>query len=134
MMFAEASEFFSNPFVWGLALGLPFFALSAFAHLKTKFSLNRYKKLLSDKLEIEAEATLNARKERDALKVENENLRTRVTQLSEKTDGKIQRELEHLTKVNVAWQFVCAEETSVKSAEEHKEVKKIVYPKKFKIL
>lgn len=35
---------------------------------------------------------------------------------------KIQRELEHLTKVNVAWQFVCAEETSVKSAEEHKEM------------
>jgi hypothetical protein len=98
MMFAEASEFFSNPFVWGLALGLLFFALSAFAHMKTKFSLNRYKKLLSDKLEIEAEATLNSRKERDALKVENENLRTRVTQLSEKTDGKIQRELEILAR------------------------------------
>ena len=91
-------DLLSNPFVWGLALGLLFFGLSLYAHLKTKLSLNRYKKLLSDKLEIEAEATQNARKERDALKVENENLRTRVTQLSEKADGKIQRELEILAR------------------------------------
>lgn len=98
MIFAEFSDIFSNPFIWGLALGLLFFALSFYAHLKTKFSLNRYKKLLSDKLEIEAEATQNARKERDSLKVENENLRTRVTQLSEKADAKIQRELEILAR------------------------------------
>lgn len=96
------SEFFSMPFVWGLALGLLFFGLSAYAHLKTKFSLQRYKKLLSDKLEIEAEATLSARRERDALKVENENLRTRVTQLSEKTDGKLQHELEILARAERA--------------------------------
>jgi len=96
------SEFFSHPFVWGLALGLLFFGLSMYAHLKTKFSLNRYRKLLSDKLEIEAEATQTARKERDELKVENENLRTRVTQLSEKTDGKLQRELEILARAEKA--------------------------------
>lgn len=98
----KLSELFSNPFVWGLALGLLFFGLSLYAHFKTKLSLNRYKKLLSDKLEIEAEATLNARKERDALKVENENLRTRVTQLSEKSDGKLQRELEILARAEKA--------------------------------
>ena len=97
-LLADLAAFFSSPFVWGLALGLLFFALSVYAHVKTKLSLNRYKKLLSDKLEIEAEATQNAKKERDALKVENENLRTRVTQLSEKTDGKIQRELEILAR------------------------------------
>ena len=98
MTIADFADLFSNPFVWGLALGLLFFALSVYAHLKTKISLNRYKKLLSDKLEVEAEATQNARKERDSLKVENENLRTRVTQLSEKSDGKLQRELEILAR------------------------------------
>ena len=35
---------------------------------------------------------------------------------------KIQRELEHLTKVYVAYQFVCAEETSTKSADDFKQV------------
>ena len=98
MTIADLSQFFSQPFVWGLALGLLFFALSLWAHFKTKLSLNRYRKLLSDKLEIEAEATQNARKERDALKLENENLRTRITQLSEKPEGKIQRELEILAR------------------------------------
>ena len=98
MLIADFLEFLSNPFVWGLALGMLFFGLSFYAHLKTKLSLKRYKKLLSDKLEIEAEATQNARRERDALKAENENLRTRVTQLSEKADAKIQRELEILAR------------------------------------
>ena len=51
----KLSDLFSNPFVWGLALGLLFFGLSLYAHLKTKLSLGRYKKLLSDKLEIEAD-------------------------------------------------------------------------------
>ncbi|MFT4546599.1 MAG: hypothetical protein ACI8XO_000659 [Verrucomicrobiales bacterium] len=102
MTIAELPAFLSNPFVWGLALGLLFFAISLYAHLKTKLSLNRYKKLLSDKLEIDAEATQNARKQRDALKVENENLRTRVTQLSEKTDGKLQHELEILSRAEKA--------------------------------
>jgi hypothetical protein len=98
MTIADLSETLSNHFIWGLALGLLFFGLSLYAHLKTKLSLNRYKKLLSDKLEIDAEATQSARKDRDDLKVENENLRTRVTQLSEKGDGKIQRELEILAR------------------------------------
>ena len=102
MIIADIGEILSNPFVWGLALGLLFFGLSLWAHLKTKLSLNRYKKLLSDKLEVEAEATQNARKERDALKTDNENLRTRVTQLSEKADGKIQRELEILARAEKA--------------------------------
>ena len=35
---------------------------------------------------------------------------------------KIQRELEHLTKVYVAYQFMCAEETSSKSADDFKQV------------
>ena len=92
------SDIISSPFVWGLALGLLLFGLSFVSHLKTKSSLKRYKRLLSDKLEVEAEATQNARKERDTLKGENENLRIRVTQLSEKTDAKIQRELEILAR------------------------------------
>ena len=102
MITADLSQLLSNHFVWGLALGLLFFGLSLYAHLKTKLSLNRYKKMLSDKLEVEADATQKARKDIDALKTENENLRTRVTQLSEKPDGKIQRDLEILARAEKA--------------------------------
>ncbi len=35
---------------------------------------------------------------------------------------RIQRELEHLRKINIAWQFVCAEEAAVKLADEHEQV------------
>merc|ERR1719403_161627 len=39
---------------------------------------------------------------------------------------KIQRELEHLTKLYLAWKYVCAEEASVKSKEELEKVKQAI--------
>ena len=91
-------DFLKQPFAWGLALGLLFFSLSFWSHFKTKRELRRYKKLLSDKLELEARQYEVIRKEKDAVTKENEHLRVRVQQLMEKPDQKISRDLETLTR------------------------------------
>jgi hypothetical protein len=97
-MFETLIDFLKQPFAWGLALGLLFFFLSFSAHFKTKRELRRYKKLLSDKLELEARQYEVIRKEKDAVTKENEHLRVRVQQLMEKPDQKIARDLETLTR------------------------------------
>ncbi len=60
-------EFFKLPFAWGLSLGLLFFVLSFWSHLKTKRELRRYKKMLSDKLELEARQYEVIRKEKESI-------------------------------------------------------------------
>ena len=87
-----------NPFFLGLGLGLLFFVWSAWSHLKTKSELRRYRKHLSDKLELEARQYELMRKEKEALAKENENLRLRVGQISEKPDQKVMRDLEILAR------------------------------------
>jgi hypothetical protein len=87
-------EFLKLPFTWGLAIGLLLFGLSVWGHFKTKLELKRYRKHLSDKLELEARQYESVRKDKDLLGKENENLRVRVQQLSEKSDQKVLRDLE----------------------------------------
>jgi hypothetical protein len=91
-------DFFSHPFVWGLCLGLLFFVLSFWGHFKTKREYRRYRRHLSDKLELEARQYEVIRKEKETLTKENENLRLRVGQLSEKPDQKVMRDMEILTR------------------------------------
>ena len=91
-------KFFSQPFVWGLCLGLLFFVLSVWGHFKTKREFRRYRRHLSDKLELEARQYEVIRKEKDLLSRENENLRLRIGQLSEKPEQKVLRDLEILTR------------------------------------
>jgi hypothetical protein len=91
-------DFFSHPFVWGLCLGLLFFVLSVWGHFKTKREYRRYRRHLSDKLELEARQYEVIRKEKETLSKENENLRLRVGQLSEKPDQKVMRDMEILTR------------------------------------
>jgi hypothetical protein len=91
-------EFFSHPFVWGLCLGLLFFALSFWGHFKTKREYRRYRRHLSDKLELEARQYEVIRKEKETLAKENENLRLRIGQMSEKPDQKVMRDMEILTR------------------------------------
>lgn len=91
-------EFFKQPFAWGLSLGLLFFFLSFWSHFKTKRELRRYKKMLSDKLELEARQYEVIRKEKESVTKENEHLRVRVQQLMEKPDQKISRDLETFTR------------------------------------
>lgn len=91
-------DFIKQPFAWGLALGLLFFTISFWSHFKTKRELRRYKKMLSDKLELEARQYESVRKEKEVLTKENENLRVRVQQLMEKPEQKITRDLETFTR------------------------------------
>lgn len=87
-------DVFSHPFVWGLGLGVLFFVLSFWGHFKTKREYRRYRRHLSDKLELEARQYEVIRKEKETLAKENENLRLRIGQLSEKPDQKVMRDLE----------------------------------------
>jgi hypothetical protein len=91
-------EFFSYPFVWGLCLGLLFFVLSFWGHFKTRREYRRYRRHLSDKLELEARQYEVIRREKEALAKENENLRLRVGQLNERPEQKVMRDLEILTR------------------------------------
>lgn len=85
-------------FVWGLALGLLFFALSAWGHLGTKREFRRYRKHLSDKLDLDAAQLESLKRDKETLTKENENLRLRIGMLAEKPDQKIIRDLEILTR------------------------------------
>jgi hypothetical protein len=87
-----------SPFVWGLSLGLLFLALSMWGHWGTKREFRRYRKHLSDKLDLDAAQLEGLKKEREGLAKENENLRLRVGMLGEKPDQKIVRDLEILTR------------------------------------
>ncbi len=91
-------NFFSLPFVWGLCLGLFLCTVSVWGHMKTKREYRRYRRHLSDKLELEARQYELIRKEKETLSKENENLRLRIGQLSEKTEQKVLRDLEILTR------------------------------------
>lgn len=85
-------------FTWGLALGLLFFVLSAWGHFKTKNEFRRFRKHLSDKLDLDAAQLESLKKERETLLKENENLRLRIGMLGEKPDAKIARDLEILAR------------------------------------
>lgn len=87
-----------SPFTWGLSLGLLFFFLSAWGHFQTKGEFRRYRKHLSDKLDLDAVQLESLKKEKEVLAKENENLRLRIGMLSEKPDAKIGRDLEILAR------------------------------------
>ncbi len=92
------SNYLTHPFTWGLALGLLIFFFSAWAHFKTKRELRRYRKHLSDKLELEARQYEIVRREKETVGKENENLRLRIGQLNEKPEQKMLRDLEVLSR------------------------------------
>ncbi len=83
-----------NHFTWGLLLGLIFLALALYRIVRLKGEIKRYKRHLSDKLEIEAEANQKTRAEVERLKKENENLRVKVASLSDFPDRRLERDLE----------------------------------------
>jgi len=92
------TEMLKSPFVWGLALGLLFFVLSFVSGWKVRREFVRYKKMLSDKMELEAENLAKVQAGRKELEKEAENLRMKVTQLQERPELKLARELEILAR------------------------------------
>lgn len=93
-------QFFTplNTFLYGFLLGVIFLAISLYNHWQTKREFGRYRRHLSDKLELDSKQLQEGNKERARLASENENLRMQVTRLNERGDNKMQRELEILAR------------------------------------
>lgn len=78
----------------GFTLGFLLFVAQFRAHWKTKGEFRRYKKMLGDKMELEHRQLNELNKEREKITKENEHLRLQVGRLNERSDNKVQREME----------------------------------------
>ncbi len=87
-------DIFYSEFAWGFYLGLVFLVLAAYNYFRLKGEFARFRRHLSDKLEIEAETMKKIKLEQEVLRKENESLRIRVNALNELPDRKLQRDLE----------------------------------------
>ena len=91
-------DFLNHHFYLGLGigafLGLIGISFAVMRLFDTKGEVKRLKRHLSDKLELEAEATNRLRHDLQDLKQQNENLRIKVANLNQYPDKRLQRELE----------------------------------------
>src|ERR1700761_9462438 len=85
---------FLGPFALGFYLGCVFLIIACYNYLRLKGELSRFRRHLSDKLEIEAETMKKLKGEQENLRKENESLRVKVNALNELPDRKLQRDLE----------------------------------------
>jgi hypothetical protein len=83
-----------NPFTWGLALGLIFLVLALYRVVRLKGEIKRYKRHLSDRLEIDADSLQKTRSELERLKKDNENLRVKIASLNDFPERRLERDLE----------------------------------------
>jgi len=88
------SKFFTSEFAFGFYLGLVFVFLTLYNFWRLKGELARFRRHLSDKLEIEAETMKKVKGDQENLRRENESLRIKVNALNELPDRKLQRDLE----------------------------------------
>lgn len=87
-------DFLLHPFALGLYTG-GVFLLIAFWHLfRTRLEFKRYRRMLSDKMELDAAAVSKQKGELEALRKENENLRVKVQALTNQPPQKLSRDLE----------------------------------------
>ena len=87
-------DLFLSPFALGFYLGCVFLIISLYQYVRLKGELSRFRRHLSDKLEIEAETMKKIKQEQETLRRENETLRIKVNALNEAPDRKLQRDLE----------------------------------------
>ncbi len=85
---------FKAPFTWGLLLGLLFFGMTLWNYWKVKLEFSRYRKHLSDKMEIEADQFTKIKSDKEKLAQENENLRIKVGSTKDSPSKELERELE----------------------------------------
>ena len=83
-----------QPFALGLELGLFLTALALWRVLRLKLELGRFKQHLSDRLELDSGAANKIKKETEALRRENEQLRIRVAGFNAIPEGRLQQDLE----------------------------------------
>jgi hypothetical protein len=95
---ANVMDFLNHHFYLGLGiggvLGLIGITFAVMRLMDTKGEVRRLKRHLSDKLELEADATNRLRRDLQELKQQNENLRIKVANLNQYPDKRLQRELE----------------------------------------
>lgn len=125
----NTTQLLTHPFTLGFGLGAIFLILALYQLFKAKGELKRYKRHLSDKLEIEADAMKKVKKEREGLLKENENLRVKVASLNDLPERNLQRNLEVYARAErrmhvavpgfaPAWESAKAEVASELEAEE----------------
>lgn len=87
-------DLFLGQFALGFYLGCVFLIIACYNYLRLKSEMSRFRRHLSDKLEIEAESMKKIKSEQETLRKENESLRVKVNALNEIPDRKLQRDLE----------------------------------------
>jgi len=87
-------DIFLGQFALGFYLGCVFLVIACYNYLRLKGELARFRRHLSDKLEIEADTMKKIKAEQETLRKENEGLRVKVNALNEIPDRKLQRDLE----------------------------------------
>ncbi len=87
-------EIFLSQFALGFYLGCVFLVIATYNYLRLKGEMSRFRRHLSDKLEIEAETMKKLKNDQETLRKENETLRVKVNALNELPDRKVQRDLE----------------------------------------
>lgn len=87
-------DFLLQPFALGFYTGCILLLLALYHLFQLKREHARYRRMLSDKMEIDAGMASKQKNEIDGLKKENENLRVKVQALSVQPEHKLARELE----------------------------------------
>src|SRR5258708_14068238 len=91
-------DFTQEHFFWGLGgglfLGIIGIVLAILRLWETRREVSRLRRHLADKMELEADATNRLKADLQNLKSQNENLRMKVSGLSQLPDRKQQRDLE----------------------------------------
>jgi hypothetical protein len=85
---------FVKDFAFGCYFASIFTILALYHLLRVKGELARFRRHLSDKLEIEADSMKKMKAEMETFRKENESLRVKVNALNELPERKIQRDLE----------------------------------------
>ena len=89
-----SKDLFVGQFAFGFYFGCIFLVIVCYNYLRLKGELARFRRHLSDKLEIEADTMKKIKAEQENLRKENESLRVKVNALNEIPERKLQRDLE----------------------------------------
>ena len=88
------SSVFLSQFALGFYLATVFTIIALYHLIRARGELARFRRHLSDRLEIESDAMRKMKYEVETLKKENESLRVKVNALNEQPERKLQRDLE----------------------------------------
>ena len=88
------NSMFLSEFALGFYLATIFTIIALYHLIRARGELARFRRHLSDRLEIESDAMRKMKFELESLKKENESLRVKVNALNEQPERKLQRDLE----------------------------------------